>query len=161
VVLELSDARFGELVDGVRRATREEIFKGTGIHKATRRILDPVRRRQTAAQRLHTWLEEDPGGGEDVAFRLLYDVLSGLLRPLVVDFLDACEIPHEDGMTDGLTRLNDAEASDLVGTVADLAEKHPHGDLALYLYFTAADPDFDALATTLEKVDGLRAALGS
>ncbi len=159
IVLTLSPGNFSRLVQLSTRKFRAELFQKTGIHKATRRIIDPVARRKAATERLHRFFELDDGRQSEVAFRLIYDMLAGKRRAMIVDFLDLHEIPHEDGLTDDLTRLNELTVEELRDSFNKLKEKYPPCDVALYFFFTAGDRDFEALSGRLAEMPELLEAL--
>ncbi len=159
LALALSEENFSRLIELATRRFRAELFRVTGIQKATRRLIDPRRRREAATARLRTWLETDDQRRNEVAFRLVYDVLAGKLRPLIVDFLDRHGVPHEEGLADDLSKLNELSVEQLRATVEGLSEQHEVADLALYLFFTAGDPDFKPLAERLAEMPELREML--
>jgi protein-tyrosine-phosphatase len=159
IVLTLSEENFSRLVQLSTRKFRAELFQKTGIHKATRRIIDPVARRKAATERLHGFFELDDGRQSEVAFRLVYDMLAGKRRAMIVDFLDMQGIPHEEGLTDDLARLNELTVEELREAYGKLAEKYPACDVALYFFFTAGDRDFQTLAGRLTEMPELLGAL--
>ncbi|MAE71340.1 MAG: hypothetical protein CME06_12845 [Gemmatimonadetes bacterium] len=159
LALALSEENFSRLVELATRKFRAEVFRVTGIQKATKRLIDPRRRREACTSRLRAWLGEDDQQRNEVAFRLEYDVLAGKLRPLIVDFLDLHDMPHEEGLTDDLAKLNELSVEELRSAVKKLSATHPPADVALYLFFTAGDADFKPLAGRLAEMPELREAL--
>lgn len=159
IALAISEERFSLLVNRATRKGREEVLKACGIRRATHRILDPKKRRKVAITKLRDWIESEPGGGNEVAFRLMYNVLSGALRPMVITILDQRGISHESGITDDLSQLNSIDSGALISTLSALSGEYDAADIALYFQFTAVDPEFDGLREALEGAPGCAEAL--
>lgn len=159
LALALSEENFSRLVELVSRKFRSELFQATGIHKATKRFIDPVARRAAAVARLRKFFEGQDRNQDEIAFKLIYDMLAGKRRPMIVDFLDAHGIVHEDGLTDDLAKLNELTVEELRGSFAALAAKYPPCDVALYFFFTGGDRDFRDLAGRLAEMPELGEAL--
>lgn len=94
---------------------------------------------------------------EDLAGEILRTYLLGPRKDLVVAFLDATGVPHEDG------QITDDEAgpdAEKIGPAVDaLVEEHDRDDVLLYLEIAAFQwPEVDAVG---EARDRMRAAAGS
>jgi hypothetical protein len=91
---------------------------------------------------------------EPVAFQYLFHLHMGQRRELMGEFLDAVELPHEDGVLD---LPEDAEAPDgevVAGAAGKLLDAHGRKALVYLATLWVADKEFWAgLAEVLERFD--------
>jgi len=128
----LSDRGFGPLDGDVASAMK---FRPQAIRKL------PMDKRAKKARQLLL-----AGGRAELAYELCGGYLLRTHEQLMPDFLDATDVPHENGMIED-TQASIPNAEKIDSAVALLDEKYPAEDVTLYLCICAMQwPEVERLA---------------
>lgn len=98
------------------------------------------------AKRARSLLERTSNA--ELAYEIFGSYLMKTQRELVIDFLDATGVPHEDGMIQSVEEARPA-ADKIAGAIAQLDERYEPNDVTLYLSMCAEQwpqvPEVDTL----------------
>lgn len=129
----LAEKGFGPLDGDVAKALK---FRPHAIRKL------PMDKRAKKARQILL-----AGGQADLAYELCGGYLLKTHENLMPDFLDATDVPHENGMIED-TSDSKPDAGKIEAAVKTLDEKYPAEDVTLYLGICAMQwPDVTELAT--------------
>lgn len=145
----LTPAEAHELFESLHDANKPA-YKGVLQATAARRNLRPIFLERKPRPERHEWMRAVLArpAVEELSLEVLQNWLLGPQRAVLGDFLDACGIPHEDGLIDDIPAQPAREKVD--AAVGALAAKHPPLAVKIYLNLfqpegAGAWPDLDAL----------------
>ena len=133
---------FHELTtDGMKKVLREAKIPTARMpsHTSTRK------RNDDWAARLWRHFSDKPDASAGAAATLLFEWLTRARRQLLGEFLTACEVKHDNGLTDA-DFLKDTPADKLIAAGKLLFEKHDRHEVAAYLSFLDASNNSEIFA---------------
>jgi hypothetical protein len=83
------------------------------------------------------WRTVDTKPATTTAATLLFEWLTRTRRPMLAQFLNAIEVPHQDGLTDA-DFMTQTPPEKLIAAAKGLLEKHDKAEVSAYLMFLDA-----------------------
>lgn len=131
-------------------ASDKPTYKACVQITAQRRRLRPVFLEKKSRPDRHAWMKEVLAmpANNDAATEILQNWLLGLHRPMIIEFLDACGLEHEDAMLEDIPPQ--PESAVLEKAIDGLLTDHPGVESKIYLQLfqpvgDEAWPDLDRL----------------